>query len=72
MRGEDRFHIDYRYTDDLLESLNADVGVRLTDLISVYGGYERNLLDNRTLETSLGVVYDTQCWAFGCSHGRGR
>ena len=59
----DRFHIDYRYTDDLLESLNADVGVRLTDLISVYGGYERNLLDNRTLETSLGVVYDTQCWA---------
>ena len=62
-RRGDRFHVDYRFTDENLESLNSDVKVMLSELISVYGKYERNLLDNRTLETAFGGVYDTQCWA---------
>jgi len=59
----DRFHFSYRFTDDLIESLYTEIGVRLSDVIFVYADNERNLLDTRTLETKVGVLYDAPCWA---------
>ena len=60
---EDRLGVSYRFTKDELESLNLNAEFKLNRRLLAFGGYERNLLENETVETSLGFVYDHECWS---------
>ena len=58
-----QLHLDYRYTDEFLEALNADGCVAITDTLSAYAGYKKNLHENKSQEKTIGIVFDSQCWA---------
>jgi LPS-assembly protein len=58
-----RLYVDYRFTEDLVESLGADIGVVLGEYFFPYAGYHRNLSESKTLETTLGLLYEAQCFS---------
>ena len=59
----DKLLVEHRFTEDENESIYVDGHVKLTDRITAYGDYERNLLDDIRLRTSVGFRYTSQCWA---------
>ncbi len=70
LRG-DRLAVEYRYTrdsDDIglnpVQSLSADLRVKVTDRLSLSADYEYNFLDNTRVQTGIGMNYRTQCWSF--------
>ena len=62
-RGDTLF-FEYRYTkEDSIKSLYTDFLVKLSDRLSVYSIYERNLYEDKTIKSGLGFLYSTQCWS---------
>jgi LPS-assembly protein len=60
----DRLKVEYRYARDLSESLYSHVDIRLTDELSTYGSIEKNLKDDKMVETQVGFVLTKACWTF--------
>lgn len=58
-----RLYVDYRFTEELVESLGADIGVVFGESFFPYAGYHRNLSESKTLETTLGLLYEAQCFS---------
>lgn len=65
----DKLSIDYRYTRetsptarDGIETLGLDGEWALTDKWRVRAGYEYNFFDDKEIETSAGVSYQSHCW----------
>jgi LPS-assembly protein len=63
MRG-DMLSVDYRYQRDYSETIYTNLGLRISDRLSVRGEYERNIFDGIDLKYGLGFLYETQCWSF--------
>ncbi|MBU1161345.1 MAG: LPS assembly protein LptD [Proteobacteria bacterium] len=63
MRG-DRLFVDYRYQRDTSETVYTNLGLKISDRLSMRGEYERNIFDNKDLKYGFGFLYETQCWAF--------
>ncbi len=70
LRG-DRLALEYRYTRDSdeislnpVQSLAADLRVKVTDRLTLSGDYEYNFQDNTRVQTGIGMNYKSQCWAF--------
>lgn len=61
-RRDDRLTVEYRYSTDSSESVYTDLQVNVTDSLSVYADYERNLLEDIKIKQTLGLVYQRQCW----------
>ncbi len=59
----DELYVEHRYTYESNESLFTQLLVPLTESLTTYGEWERNLKDDRQLEVSAGLLYTTQCWA---------
>ncbi len=64
----DRLSVAHRYAQDAHESVYADIMVKLSDSISAYADYERNIYDKKELRNSLGFLYDAQCWSAELRH----
>lgn len=62
---DDGLSVEYRYTKDSIKSITADISLKITDSLSAYGGYERNILDDKRIKTSAGIKYQAQCWSLG-------
>ncbi|MCJ7773505.1 MAG: LPS-assembly protein LptD, partial [Desulfobacterales bacterium] len=62
-KRNDEFYVEYRYDRDNIESFYTEITLRITDALSLYSGYERNIRDSRSIETSFGVLYEAQCWS---------
>lgn len=62
---EDRLSVEYRYTKDSIKSIVADFSLKITDSLTASGGYERNILDDKRIKTSVGLKYQAQCWSVG-------
>lgn len=62
-KRKDEFYVEYRYNRDNIESFYTELTLRITDALSLYSGYERNIRDNRSIETSFGALYEAQCWS---------
>ncbi|GAG54634.1 unnamed protein product [marine sediment metagenome] len=58
----DRLSVEHRYQRDSKESIYSYLLLNITDKISVYTDYERNLYDNQDIQTGIGVIYKAQCW----------
>ncbi len=63
MRG-DRLLVDHRYQRDTSETVYTNLGIKISDRLSVRGEYERNIFDSKDLKHGFGFLYETQCWAF--------
>ena len=63
-RRRDQFGIAYRNTRDEVETINIDGQLWVTPQLLIFSQFERNLLENETVETGVGFVYDRQCWNF--------
>ncbi|MDX2439244.1 MAG: LPS assembly protein LptD, partial [Desulfobacterales bacterium] len=61
----DRLFVEYRYTRDFIKSITTDLSLKITDYLTAYGGYERNILDDKRIKTSVGIKYQAQCWSVG-------
>jgi len=58
----DTLGLDYRYTRDSIEQLNAYVRLKVTETLFVFGRNKRSLQGDRTIETGVGVQMLFQCW----------
>ena len=63
MRG-DKLFVDYRYQRDASETVYTNLGLKISDRLSVRGEYERNIFDGKNLKYGFGFLYETQCWSF--------
>jgi len=59
----DRLFLEHRYTQGLSESIYVDLLVNITNQLSVYSDYERNMSDGKKITSSLGFLYKSQCWS---------
>jgi hypothetical protein len=64
----DRLFVEYRYTRDFIKSITTDLSLKITDYLTAYGGYERNIIDDKRIKTSVGIKYQAQCWSVGLQH----
>jgi len=66
---DDKLTVEYRYTKDSIKSIITDLYLKITDYLMASGGYERNILDDKRIETSVGLIYQAQCWSveIGCT-----
>ncbi len=56
--------VGYRYTQDSLREINLYLKASVTSSIDAVYIFRRNLLDNKTIESTYGIKYRRQCWLF--------
>ncbi len=59
----DILHGEYRYTRSITHSLYTRVDMVLTSRLNAWISYEKNILDNRRIETMAGFVFHRKCWS---------
>jgi len=59
----DRLFVEYRYTIDSSESIYTDFLLKVSDRLSAYAEYERDIYNGQVIEYGLGFLYETQCWS---------
>jgi len=60
----DKLFVEYRYTIDSTESIYTDLLLKISDSLSVYTEYERDIFNDQDIKHGLGFLYETQCWSF--------
>jgi LPS-assembly protein len=72
----DEFRLEYRYdkglyhfnqkddTDEDIESLYGSIRLKLPFRFTVYGTNEYDFEENERIETTVGLIYEAQCWSF--------
>lgn len=58
----DAISAGYRYTKDTLEEINLSIGAQLTSSLRAAWVLRKNRLDNKTVESTIGIKYRRQCW----------
>ncbi len=58
----DSLTTEYRYSRDDSESLYSRVNLFLTDELSGYCSIEKNLMDEKNVETKTGLTLEKSCW----------
>jgi LPS-assembly protein len=59
----DRLFVEHRYSVNSVESIYTDFLFKVSDELSVFTDYERNLLNEKDIKFGLGFLYQTQCWS---------
>ena len=59
----DKLFVEYRYTIDSSESIYTDLLLKVSDRISAYSEYERDIYNGQVIKYGLGFLYETQCWS---------
>ena len=67
-KREDKIFVEHRYTRNSSRSIYTDLLLKISDSLSVYSNYERNLYDRKRIKSSLGFLYETQCWSIDVSY----
>ncbi len=60
----DALAVEYRFNRDTLESLYSEIDIALTDQLTAYYAVEKNLKDDRTVQTQAGFILTKECWSF--------
>ncbi len=58
----DSIQAEYRYTAGSSESLYSRVDIALTDELTSYYSVEKNLMEEKTIETQAGIALKKSCW----------
>ena len=59
----DKLFAEHRYTIDSSESIYTDLLLKVSDRLSAYAEYERNIFEGEDIKYGLGFLYETQCWS---------
>jgi LPS-assembly protein len=59
----DKLFVEHRYTIDSSESIYTDFLLKVSDRLSAYAEYERNIFEGEDIKYGLGFLYETQCWS---------
>ena len=59
----DKLFVEYRYTIDSSESIYTDFLLKLSDRLSAYAEYERDIFNGQVIQYGLGFLYESQCWS---------
>jgi len=59
----DSLRTEYRYTENISETLYSKIDVCLTDELSAYYSIERNLKEKKTVENQAGLALVKSCWS---------
>jgi len=59
----DKLFIEHRYEYDSIKSIYLHLDLILSDRLSSYGEYERNIHEQKDILSSLGFLYRAQCWS---------
>ena len=59
----DKLFVEHRYTRDNSESIVTDLLLKVSDRLSTYAEYERNIFEGEDIKYGLGFLYETQCWS---------
>ena len=62
-KRKDRIFVEHRYTKNLSQSIYTDLLLKISDRLSAYSSYERNIYDRKTIKSSFGFLYKAQCWS---------
>jgi LPS-assembly protein len=62
-KRKDRIFVEHRYTRNSSRSIYTDLLLKISDRLSAYSSYERNIYDKKTIKSSLGFLYNAQCWS---------
>lgn len=65
----DRLFFEYRNTKDISESIYVDFLLKISNELSASADYERNIHDGKRIRTSLGLLYQAQCWSLVFRYG---
>ncbi len=61
----DNFSVDYRYKQNsTINEINAAVETKLTNTLIIQGDIKQSLETNKTVSSSVSLIYHPQCWAF--------
>ncbi|MCM2284690.1 MAG: LPS assembly protein LptD [Desulfobacula sp.] len=62
-KRKDALALEYRFNRDTpLESLYSEIDIALTKKITAYYAFEKNLKDERTVQTQTGFIFTKECW----------
>lgn len=60
----DALAVEYRFNRNILESVYSEIDIALTDKLTAYYSVEKNLKDDRTVQTQAGFILIKECWSF--------
>jgi LPS-assembly protein len=63
-KRKDALAVEYRFNRDLLETVYSEIDIALTDKLIAYYTVEKNVKDDRTVETQTGFIFTKECWTF--------
>ncbi len=58
----------YRYTLDSIEEIDVNLKVVITNNITGNFVSRRDLFNSRTVENTVGLIYNSQCWSLGLDY----
>ncbi|RLB04508.1 MAG: hypothetical protein DRG50_08800, partial [Deltaproteobacteria bacterium] len=61
-RRGDHLGVEYRFTEEEVEELNAELKIHTIEPLDLFFSYRHNLLDDVRIETVYGLDYRHQCW----------
>lgn len=59
----DRLFVEHRYKHDSSKSIYTDLSLKISDNLTAYTEYERNLYDGQDITKTIGFLYKKQCWS---------
>lgn len=59
----DKLFVEYRYTRDSSESICTDLLLKVSDRLSAYSEYERDIFNGQVIRYGLGFLFESQCWS---------
>ena len=64
----DKLTVGYRYTLDSIEEINLDLKAVITERLSGKFIVRRDQFNDRTVESTIGLTYNEQCWGVGVDY----
>jgi LPS-assembly protein len=62
-KRKDALALEYRFNRDTpLESLYSEIDIALTKKLTAYYALEKNLKDEKTVQTQTGFIFTKECW----------
>ena len=60
----DKLFVEYRNTIGSSESIYTDFLLKISESLSAYTEYERDIFNGQDIKYGLGFLYEMQCWSF--------
>ena len=67
-KRKDSLFVERRYRHSISESIFANLRVVISDKLTVFSDYERNLHDGKDIRKNIGFLYKSQCWALKANY----